>query len=122
MTILISNSMISSPIWKKNTCEFYKDVKLHTFLGLVPIRSSLKNSCMHTITYAFIIREFKLRVSGNGKRQVRTFLAKFPLNVFVSYFLSCVERIVMHCSFKTTSSFTLYCLIPYVFLCLAFAV
>jgi hypothetical protein len=58
-------------------------------------------------------REFKLRVSGYGKRQIRTFFySKFPLNVFVSYFLSCVERIVMHCSFKTASSFTLYCLIP----------
>ena len=57
-------------------------------------------------------REFKLRVSGNGKRHVRTFFAKFSLNVLVSYFLSCVERIVMHCSFKTASSFTLYCLIP----------
>jgi hypothetical protein len=55
-------------------------------------------------------REFKLHVSGNGKRQVRTVLAKFSLNVFVSYFLSCVERIIMHCSFKTASSFTLYCL------------
>jgi hypothetical protein len=58
------------------------------------------------------IREFKLRVSGNGKRQVRNFLAKFSLNVFVSYFHSCVERIVIHCSLKTASSFTLYCLIP----------
>jgi hypothetical protein len=55
-------------------------------------------------------REFKLHVSGNGKRQVRTCLAKFPLNVFVSYFLSCVERIIMYFSFKRTSSFTLYCL------------
>ena len=27
--------------------------------------------------------EFKIHVSGNGKRQVRTFLAKFSLNVFV---------------------------------------
>jgi hypothetical protein len=56
-------------------------------------------------------REFKLHVSGNGKRQVRTFFAKFSLNVFVSHFLSCVERIIMYFSFKTASSFTLYCLI-----------
>jgi hypothetical protein len=41
---------------------------------------------------------------GNGKRQVQIFFAKFSLNV--SYFLFCVERIIMHCSFKTTSSFT----------------
>ena len=54
----------------------------------------------------------KLHVSGNGKRHVRNFLAKVSLNVFVSYFLSCVERIIMHCSFKKASSFTLYCLIP----------
>ena len=60
-------------------------------------------------------RELKLRVSGNGKRQVRTFLAKFSLNVFVSYFHVCVERIVMHCRFKIASLFTLYCLIPYNF-------
>jgi hypothetical protein len=53
----------------------------------------------------------KLHVSGNGKRQVRTFLAKFSLNVFVSYFLSCVERIIMYFTFKTASLFTLYCLI-----------
>ena len=58
------------------------------------------------------IRELKLHVSGNGKRQVRTFLAKFSLNVFVSYLLSCVERIIMYFSFKTASSFTFYCLIP----------
>jgi hypothetical protein len=57
-------------------------------------------------------REFKLGVSGNGKRQFRTFFAKFSLNVLVSYFLSCVERIVMHCSSKTASYFILYCLIP----------
>ena len=63
-------------------------------------------------TGALSIREFKLRVSGNGKRQVRTFSAKFSLNVFVSYFLSCVERIIMYFSFKTASSFTFYCLIP----------
>jgi uncharacterized membrane protein len=50
-----------------------------------------------------IIREFKLHVSGNGKRQVRIFLAKFSLNVLVSYFLSCVERIIMYFSFKTAS-------------------
>jgi hypothetical protein len=43
-------------------------------------------------------REFKLHVSGNGKRQVRTFLANFSLNVFVSYFLSCVKRIIMFIS------------------------
>jgi hypothetical protein len=46
-----------------------------------------------------VIREFKLYVSGNGERQVRTLLAKFSLNVFVSYFLSCAKRIIMHCSF-----------------------
>jgi hypothetical protein len=68
------------------------------------------NCHRHTVN-----REFKLRVSGKGKRQIRTFFAKFPLNVFVSYFLSCVKTIVMHCSFKTASSFTLYCLIPYNF-------
>ena len=69
------------------------------------------------------IREFKLHVSGNGKRQVRNFLTKFSLNVFVSYFLSCVERIIMYFSFKTASSFTLYRLIyRKIFLCLAFAV
>jgi hypothetical protein len=56
-------------------------------------------------------REFKLHVSGNGKRQVRIFLAKFSLNVFVSYFLSSVERIIIYFSFKTASSLTLYCLI-----------
>jgi hypothetical protein len=69
-------------------------------------------------------REFKLHVSGNGKRQVRIFLAnsEFSLKVFVSYFLSCVERIVMHFIFKTASSFTLYCLIRENFLCLPFAV
>jgi hypothetical protein len=60
----------------------------------------------------FCNREFKLHVSGNGKRQARTFLAKFSLNVFVSYFLSCVERIIMYFSFKTASLLTLYCLIP----------
>ena len=64
------------------------------------------------IRFSDDIREFKLHVSGNGKRQVRTFLAKFSLNVFVSYFLSCVERIIMYVSFKSASSFTLYCLIP----------
>jgi hypothetical protein len=53
--------------------------------------------------HMFNIREFKLHISGKSKPQVRTFLAKFSLNVFVSYFLSCVERISMHCSFKTTS-------------------
>jgi hypothetical protein len=42
---------------------------------------------------------FKLHVSGNGKRQVQILLAKFSLNVFVSYFLSCVERIIMYFSF-----------------------
>jgi hypothetical protein len=56
-------------------------------------------------------REFKLHVSGNGKRQVRSFWAKLSLNLFVSYFLSCVERIIMYFSCKTASSFTLYCLI-----------
>jgi hypothetical protein len=56
-------------------------------------------------------REFKLHVSGNGKRQVRTFLAKFSLNVFLAYFLSCVERIIMYFSFKTASKFT-YSLLP----------
>jgi hypothetical protein len=65
-----------------------------------------------SIVDSTINREFKLPVSGNGKRHVRTFLAKFSLNVFVSYFLSCVERIIMYFSFKTASSFTLYCLIP----------
>jgi hypothetical protein len=71
------------------------------------------NLCLINFLIASTInREFKLRVSGNGKRQVRTFFAKFSLNVFVSYFLSCVERIIMHCSFKTASSFTLCCLIP----------
>jgi hypothetical protein len=51
------------------------------------------------------IREFKLHVSGNGKRQIRTFLAKYSLNVFVSYFISCVERIIMYFSFKTDLKF-----------------
>jgi hypothetical protein len=36
---------------------------------------------------------------------------KFSLNVFVSYFLSCVERIITYFSFKTASSFALHCLI-----------
>jgi hypothetical protein len=49
------------------------------------------------------IREFKLHVSGNGKRQIRIFLAKFSLNVFVSYFLSGVERIIVYFSFGTAS-------------------
>ena len=61
-------------------------------------------TCVH-------IREFKLHVSGNGKRQVRIFLAKFSLNVFVSYFLSCVERIIMYFSFKT-ASLLFYSLLP----------
>ena len=60
-------------------------------------------------------REFKVHVSGNGKRQVRTFLATL-LNVFVSYFLSRAKRITVHCCFKTASSFnTLYCPIPKIF-------
>jgi hypothetical protein len=59
----------------------------------------------------YVNREFKLHVSRNGKRQVRTFLVKCSY-VFVSYFLSYVERVIMHCSFKTASSFTLYCLMP----------
>jgi hypothetical protein len=66
--------------------------------------------------FTYSVREFKLHVSGNGKRQVRIFLEKFSLNVFVWYFLSCVERIIMYFSFKTGSSFTLYCLIPYFFI------
>jgi hypothetical protein len=52
---------------------------------------------------AFFTREFKLHVSGNGKRQVRIFMAKFSLKIFVSYFLSSVERIIMYFSFKTAS-------------------
>ena len=61
-------------------------------------------SVLHTM-------EFKLHVSGNGKRQVRTFLTKLSMNVSVSYFFSCVERLIIYFSFKTASSFTLYCLI-----------
>jgi hypothetical protein len=53
-------------------------------------------------------REFQLHVSGKGKRQVRTFLAKFSLNVFVSYFLSYVERIIMYFSFKRQQVYLLF--------------
>jgi hypothetical protein len=68
-----------------------------------------------------VIKEFKLHVSRKQQTAGSNFLVKFSLNVFVSYFLSCVERISMprHCSFKTTSSFTLYCLqYRKIFLCL----
>ena len=88
------------------------DGKVHDVEVVIIVHTSLHEIAWGTRFRRSTIREFKLRVSGNGKLQIRTFLAKFSLNVFVSYFLSCVERIVMHCSFKTASSFTLYCLIP----------
>jgi hypothetical protein len=53
-----------------------------------------------TLGRQFILGSKKLHVSGNGKRQIQIFLAKFSLNVFVSYFLSCVERIIMYFSLK----------------------
>jgi hypothetical protein len=92
---------------------FADDTNL-TCEGLSPheIETKLKKDIENVHRWLTANREFKLRVSGNGKRQIRTFFAKFPLKVFVSYFLSCVERINMHCSFQTANSFTLYCLIP----------
>ena len=40
--------MFSRAIWKKTcTSEFFKDLKLHSFFGLVQFRSSLKNSLVH---------------------------------------------------------------------------
>jgi hypothetical protein len=91
-------------------------------LNLIVLNCSSFSSSKQCRRKPIVIRKFKLHVSGNSKRQVRNFLAKFSLNVFVSYLLSCVERIIMDCSFKTASSFTFYCLIPNFFLCLAFAV
>jgi hypothetical protein len=72
----------------------------------------LTHNCTCILLWKKFTREFKLQVSMNGKWQVQTFLAKFSSNVFVSYFLSCIERIITNFSFKTASSFTLYCLIP----------
>jgi hypothetical protein len=100
--------------FEKFECESYIFIRLkcnYRYSGRNWTCGHTNRSClspMVTVCY----REFKLRVSENGKRQIRTFFAKFPLNVFISYFLACVERIVMHRSFKTVSSFTLYCLIP----------
>jgi hypothetical protein len=70
-----------------------------------------------------ISREFKLHVSGNGKRQVRTFLAKFSLYGFVSYFLFCVERIIICISVLKQQVHLLF-IVWYrkMFLCLAFAI
>jgi hypothetical protein len=53
---------------------------------------------------------FMFRGTANGRFEIS--LQNFRLYVFVSYFLSCVERIMMYFSFKTASLFTLYCLIP----------
>jgi hypothetical protein len=39
-------------------------------------------------------------------------LANFLLNIFVSYFVSCVERIIIYFSFKTCSKFKIYSLLP----------
>jgi hypothetical protein len=71
----------------------------------------------------YYIREFKLRLSGNGKRQVRTFFAKFSLTTFsfhifflVSKELSCIVVL------KQQVHVLFIALFRKIFLCLAFAV
>jgi hypothetical protein len=69
-----------------------------------------------------LLRSLSFTFPENRKRQVRTFLAKFSLNVFVSYFLSCVERISMNCSFKTQVHLLFIAWYRKIFLCLVFDV
>jgi hypothetical protein len=44
----------------------------------------------------YTIREFKLHVSGQQQTAGSNFLPAFSLNIFVSYFLSCVDRVLKH--------------------------
>ena len=77
-----------------------------------------QSACFHNIVQRYPHPQvtigslsFTFPGTANGRFELSG-LEKFSLNVFVSYFLSCVERIIMYFSFKTESSFTLYCLIP----------
>ena len=60
------------------------------------LSSRARNNIFGSLSFACLV---------NGKRQSGIFFARFSFDLFVSYYLSCVKRIIMHCSFKTTRPF-----------------
>jgi hypothetical protein len=97
-----TGSMRDDPYWTSRKIS----LELTDLSGVSKVSLVQASSCSNTGSKGSLSFTFP------GKRQVQNFLPKFSFKVFVSYFLSCVERIITHCSFKTTSYFILYSLIP----------
>ena len=84
----------------KSFCRFQH---VYTWLWTRPFRLSVFVSLIGSLSFTF---------PGTANSRFELSWQNFRWTFSFHQFLSCVERTIMHCSFKTASSFTLYCLIP----------